>query len=289
MSGIERFFTTPTPAPVKKGAGRPSKVAQAEEAAAAKEAAAAEEAVLAVQLEAVAIAAAQERDWAAEAMEHDRRHRKRPAGNTNWALPENQAVLAPAVKGWLDGTAKKEGRSMVAWCLQHSTEEVLLKKGTFSMYVTANESKRLKLVEDGGREVGKPASLDKQDAQLLTDVIRRSDRGNEPKSLPQIVDIIQELNPALDRKAARHAFTTVQSKRPDELTGKVKAHATTTARSAITVPQQFRWHTLIDDTYAESVRLNTCCGVSSLEELVIKVNILINQLNDPNVRVSLQV
>ena len=30
-----------------------------------------------------------------------------------------------------------------------------------------------------------------------------------------------------------------------------------------------------------------CCGVSSLEELVIKVNILINQLNDPNVRVSL--
>ena len=60
MSGIERFFTTPTPAPVKKGAGRPSKVAQAEEAAAAKEAAAAEEAVLAVQLEAAA--AAQERD-----------------------------------------------------------------------------------------------------------------------------------------------------------------------------------------------------------------------------------
>ena len=134
------------------------------------------------------------------------------------------------------------------------------------MYVTANESKRLKLVEDGGREVGKPASLDKQDAQLLTDVIRRSDRGNEPKSLPQIVDIIQELNPALDRKAARHAFTTVQSKRLDELTGKVKAQATTTARSAITVPQQFRWHTLIDDMYAEIVRLNTEEGSDSVPD-----------------------
>ena len=78
-----------------------------------EEAAAAEEAVLAVQLEAAT--ATQELDWAVEAMEYDRRHRKRPADNTNWASPENQAVLAPAVKGWLDGTAEKEGRSMVAW------------------------------------------------------------------------------------------------------------------------------------------------------------------------------
>ena len=61
----------------------------------------------------------------------------------------------------------------------------------------------------------------------------------------------------MDRKAARNAFCTVQKKHTDVLTKKMKAQATNTARSAITTPQQFRWHTLLDKMYAEIVELNT--------------------------------
>jgi hypothetical protein len=79
-------------------------------------------------------------------------------------------------------------------------------------------------------------------------------------SMSQVVRLIQELKPTLNTQAARDAFLTVQKKHKEELTGKVKAQATTTARSAITIPQQFRWHTMIDSMYDELVRLNTVEG-----------------------------
>ena len=241
------------PEPVKRRPGRPSKAAKSaeeERAAAAKR-----EADAAYDHELELVATAQEEQWEAEKAEHDRRHKKRTKGHMNWSLPENQAVLAPAVKGWLGGSA--HGISMEKWCMKHSTEHITLKKGTFSQYVSPNESKRLKLVEDGGNAVGNPPTLDQEDSQLLVDVIRRSDRGNEPKSMPQIMGVIQELKPTLNIKATRNAFATVQKKHKAELTGKIKAQATTTARSAITIPQQFRWHTMIDSMYSEMVKLNT--------------------------------
>jgi hypothetical protein len=190
MNGIERFFerpepvSVPEPEPAKRSRGRPSDAAKA--AAKAAAAVAQREADEADDHELGLLAVAQEDQWEREAAEHSRRHQKRKKGHSNWALPANQAVLAPAVKGWLDGSARKEGYTMQQWCVKHSTEDIELKKGTFSQYVMKNKSKRLKLLEDGGAAVGNAPTLDQQESQLLVDVIRRSDRGNEPKSMPEV-------------------------------------------------------------------------------------------------------
>ena len=66
-----------------------------------------------------------------------------------------------------------------------------------------------------------------------------------------MTDMIQELQPGMNRKQANQSFhRTIRPKfvgtggiKPKE---QVKAQATTTKRSAITVKQQFRWHMVVD-------------------------------------------
>ena len=101
------------PQPPKRGPGRPSDAAKSIATAAAAAEADAEWKELA------AIAAVQEAGWAAEKAEQERRHQKRAGGHTNWSLPENQAVLAPTVTGWLNGTAKLQNMNMAKWCAHH--------------------------------------------------------------------------------------------------------------------------------------------------------------------------
>ena len=75
---------------------------------------------------------------------------------------------------------------MKQWCADHSIEGGVLSKYTFSHYVCLDEGKRLKLVEGGGKALGKPTLLSVQNSGLLVDVIRQSDRGNQLTSLPQV-------------------------------------------------------------------------------------------------------
>jgi hypothetical protein len=59
----------------------------------------------------------------------------------------------------------------------------------------------------------------------------------------ECVDMMHDLRPDLKRKAVQQAFDrTVRPKHKKELTGIVKANATTVKRTVITVPQQYRWH-----------------------------------------------
>ena len=75
--------------------------------------------------------------------------------------------------------------------------------------------KREKLVNDGGTGPGLPPTLDHDQAQLLTDVIRRAGRDNKPKSLTQIADTVQQLDPKLSRQSARDAYNTVKKRHSD--------------------------------------------------------------------------
>ena len=63
---------------------------------------------------------------------------------------------------------------------------------------------------------------------------------DDGKSLREIHDTMQQLQPITEQQA-RNAFRrTIRSAHKKELTGVVKAQATTTKRSAITVEQQYR-------------------------------------------------
>ena len=119
--------------------------------------------------------------------------------------------------------------------------------GTLSNYTTSNLEKRKAL---GGSGPGLPSHLSDVQVSVVVEAIVRADRGQQPKS--------QELNGGLSRKQARDIYAkTILPAHGDRLTGLVTAQPTTTARSAITISQQLRWHTLVSSLYQEIVQLNT--------------------------------
>ena len=136
-------------------------------------------------------------------------------------------------------------------------------QGTIRNYCHPEKDKRHKL----GGHIGRRRLLDSGTAQVLVDTIRRHDRANQGKGLPEIIGTIQEIKPELDRKQARNTYDkTVKKDHKKELTGIVKAQATTTKRSGITVEQQWRWHTLVDSMWNEIIELNKEEGEGGVPE-----------------------
>jgi hypothetical protein len=152
---------------------------------------------------------------------------------TNWALPANQEILQQAIDDWLNKTGECEEH--------HSMREFAalcgIPKGTFSNYVTGNAANRNVV----GKGVGRPALFTAEDVQVVVDTIKRSDRGHDGMSIPQVHRMCEALRPDLEHKQVVNAMTrTVRPAQKKQLTGKVKAQATTTKRSAINIPQQYR-------------------------------------------------
>ena len=113
--------------------------------------------------------------------------------------------------------------------------------GTFKHYVHDDPTKRYKLgcgVGESGKKL-----LDEDAAQFVVDTIRRMDRADDGMTRRESIDMIQDLRPELSQKQAMSQFDrNVRPQNKQYLTGVIKAEATTTKRSAITVPQQYRWH-----------------------------------------------
>eukprot|EP00966_Prymnesium_polylepis_P152788 3529223-Prymnesium_polylepis.1 len=125
---------------------------------------------------------------------------------------------------------------------------------TLAPYVCKDKSKRKVL----GCSVGRKALVPPDTEQFAVDVLRRKDRANDGMSRREGIDMLQDLQPVLSRKQAEHQFdSNVRGKHKDELTGIVKASATTEKRCAITVPQQFRWHSTVDGALAFLRERNT--------------------------------
>ena len=159
--------------------------------------------------------------------------RKPVQKRTAWNDEEHIMELADAVQTWLDGAPQKRGLTLGDWAA-----ECGIPKGTLAPYVTLNTAKRKKI----GNTAGRPSLLDPKQQAFVSDVVRRCDRANEPRSVPQVVDLLQDLG-GLDRKQARNCWDrTIHPKEQaaQRITGVVTAQATTTKRAAITVAQQFR-------------------------------------------------
>ena len=152
---------------------------------------------------------------------------------TNWSLPVNQEILQQAIDDWLNKTGECEEH--------HSMREFAalcgIPKGTFSNYVTGNAENRNVV----GKGVGRPTLFTAEDVQVVVDTIKRADRGHEGMSIPEVHRMCEALRPDLQHTQIVNAMTrTVRPAQKKQLTGRVKAQATTTKRSAINVPQQYR-------------------------------------------------
>ena len=171
---------------------------------------------------------------------------------TNWSKGKNLAKLKLAVEEWIN----KTGRCTEEHNIRQFAGIADVPYSTLSYYAASEESKRRKL----GSSVGPTGTFSKEDKQLILDTFRRLDRGNDGTGRKGGIDMALELHPELTQKQAARAVDLVRRKSKDVLTGRIKAQATTTARSGITVKQQHRWHTLVDEVDERHLKLNVDDG-----------------------------
>ena len=121
------------------------------------------------------------------------------------------------------------------------SKRVRIPSSTLHSYAHANASQRQRL----GSSAGKPAIVNDETAQFAVDVLRRRDRGNDGMNHREAIDMVHDLMPMLSRKQVSQTFLrTIRPGHSSELSNIVKAQASTTKRSSITIPQQYRWHTV---------------------------------------------
>jgi hypothetical protein len=94
-----------------------------------------------------------------------------------------------------------------------------------------------------GKSSGRPSLLTKGNQGVISDALARLDRTNDGLDLSGAIDLVQDISPHLSRTQARQTFSrTIRPNHPNTLKPKTMiAQATTAKRSAIIVPQQFRW------------------------------------------------
>ena len=166
----------------------------------------------------------------------------------NYSKGADLLLMEKAVSDW----TKKEGGYLTTNNVPRSMRSFATHVGipykTLRNYLTGKEKNKRAV----GASCGRKANFSSQDTQFVSNVLARADRGNEGKNRKEAIDLVQELKPALDRKQASRALTRHVLRKSEDLKNNlVKATATTTNRSAITVGQQFRWH----NTYESCLNL----------------------------------
>jgi hypothetical protein len=181
---------------------------------------------------------------------------------TNYSKGSLLKRLTQAVHDWDKVTGNRLDSNGEAVGIDMFASIVGIPRKTLEKYVHEDRNKRRKL----GFFVGRAPALNEKDSNFAADVLCRADRGNEGYTRKEAVDMIQDLKPRMNRKQASRSLTMhVIHSHPDVLKQKVvKAQSTTTKQTAITVPQQWRWHTHMDSVFDELRHHNTgncrCCG-----------------------------
>jgi hypothetical protein len=167
---------------------------------------------------------------------------------TNWSLAENQSILKRAVNDWVkkEGTALDTNGEPYARLTMYASVAGI-PYSTLKKYVCEDESKRRTL----GNSVGRKALFSKTDQDYIADVLARKDRANDGAEPTEVYEMLQEIKPALTNVQVRQHFKrTLMPQHPEQIKPRsVAAQGTTTKRNAITVAQQFRWHTTVNAAY----------------------------------------
>ena len=167
---------------------------------------------------------------------------------TNWAYGEKAGQLEKAVHDWDAGNHYDEFNGMELSLVRFANRRGI-PPHTFQKYAHKDKSKRRAL----GSSMGNPTTMSVDEQEFIAQVTARADRGNDPKSRKETIDCMQELRPTLRRKQLENHWDRTALPRA-VAKGILKkraviAQATTTKRNAITVPQQFRWHRIMDAAF----------------------------------------
>jgi hypothetical protein len=110
-----------------------------------------------------------------------------------------------------------------------------------------------------GDSAGRPPLLTARNQGFIRNVMAHKDQANEGAKYQEAVDLVQELYPKLTQEQARHHLSRTLLKGDTSIVKAkaVVAQQTTTKRSNITVPQQYRWHQTYEHSLDELRRNNT--------------------------------
>ena len=109
-----------------------------------------------------------------------------------------------------------------------------LARETFRAYVRKDNPRKLSV------RPGRPRLLCMEDEQFVVDSIVMNDRANQGLTVPQIIDVVQELRQDLSQKQAQGLMhQTVRPSHTDELSGLRSAQKITTKRTGISAGQQW--------------------------------------------------
>ena len=175
---------------------------------------------------------------------------KRKKSRINWGVEPNRSKMEKAINDWF----KKEGDAVDANGenveLRNYAVLVEIPYQSLYKYVHPDEEKR-KVLGNGDR--GRKRLLQSDDVKFLGEMFCRLDRCNDGASLKEAADLVMDAKPNLSRQQARlqvrrrvipesHAAG-VLKKKPQ------KVQASTSERTAINLPQQWRWHVVVEEQY----------------------------------------
>ena len=182
---------------------------------------------------------------------------------TNWSKGEPFERLTTAVNNWLNKTGALLTEDPDMSKLIYA-RRVMIPYDTLYAYLHPNVALRRPL----GSKAGKPSLVHVDAQQFCVDVLVRRDRGNDGLNNREAVDLVHDLAPELTRNQARDVFRkTIRPSNKDTLTNIVKAQASTTKRSGITVPQQFRWHKVLCTSWT-CIPAHSHCRVCACSPLI---------------------
>jgi hypothetical protein len=175
---------------------------------------------------------------------------------TNWKNEEHFPILHDAVSSYLNDGEDTPSLALVPrQTVKDNMPRFLHLSG--SLQISLEEVTRQMFYPERGY---KKRLLDKEQFQLLCDTIIHRDQSNNGMSRHEVISMIMELSQSSDFKACENLFDhliRIKALKGLKRNGRVVAgQKTSTKRLQITVEQQLRWHTTVDDALAELKRLN---------------------------------
>ena len=189
-------------------------------------------------------------------------------GYINWALPENFNLLRHYVICHIRRKESAESDDENTGIVPATT--TMIPRSTLNRhakhFLQVSKEKKLPLEQVTNPMIfpktrgGGNGLLNDNDVELLASTIIYRDEANNGMSRNEAIQLVMELSQTTDRKAAEcHYDYLVRQKR---LVGvknfgrSVKAQATTSKRGQITVEQQLRWHTTVQEALDFQRRVN---------------------------------
>ena len=171
-----------------------------------------------------------------------------------WTSGKGLEIVRSLVREWLDLPGPRTTRIKVEGMSQRRFMKAAkakfgIPRSSLYPYLLNDREKRRPIGGDERGGQGHKQILSKEQRQLVIETIQLRDRQNQGMSRRDAIALIQDVAPGATKAQAQNTWAhTVKpgAQKNNQLTGTVTAQKTTSKRSNINIPQQLRFHNLVE-------------------------------------------